>query len=237
MAAMTYRNDADALREQLTQLEARLATVRREREELAARTRDEPALVAELDRLRRTLHARAPRALPVLDDVRVASPCSARWDEMTGDEQVRFCGGCQKNVYNLSAMTRENAQALLVAREGKLCVRFYRRADGTLLTADCPVGVRRKRVRLAAAAGAVAALAAGAVAAAFTSSRPTMGGIAPSGPGPADPPTVVPIAPPQSTPPSLPPEQFMMGEPAFDPPPAASPPARPAPRHHRTRVR
>jgi hypothetical protein len=45
-------------------------------------------------------------------------------------------------------------------------VRFYQRADGTVLTADCPVGVRRKRVRrgvlVAAGAGALAAAAASA---------------------------------------------------------------------------
>jgi hypothetical protein len=101
------------------------------------------------------------RRLPTLDDVKVASPCSARWDEMVGDARVRFCAHCEKNVFNLSAMTRPEAEALLAEKEGEMCVRFYRRADGTMLTADCPVGVRRKRVRriaaLAAGAGALAA--------------------------------------------------------------------------------
>jgi hypothetical protein len=105
------------------------------------------------------------RPLPVLDEIKVASPCSARWDEMIGDARVRFCAHCEKNVYNLSAMTREEAQALLVEKEGNLCARFYRRADGSTLTADCPVGVRRKRVRriaaVAAGAGALAALGTG----------------------------------------------------------------------------
>jgi hypothetical protein len=32
--------------------------------------------------------------------------------------------------------------------EGRLCVRFYRRRDGTLLTEDCPVGWRAARRRL-----------------------------------------------------------------------------------------
>ncbi len=161
---MSYRDGDAALQTQIDQLEARLASVRRERAALEAHRRDEPDLVAELDRLRRSLHARAPRLLPLLDDVRVASPCHERWDAMTGDDQVRFCGGCQKNVYNLSAMTREAAEALIHEREGRLCVRFYRRADGTVLTADCAVGVRRKRVRVAVAVSAVAALAAGAAA-------------------------------------------------------------------------
>ena len=80
---------------------------------------------------------------------------------MLGDERVRFCMSCEKNVYNLSAMPREDAERLLQERIGKdLCVRFYQRADGTILTEDCPVGVkkkRRKKLALAVAgAGAMA---------------------------------------------------------------------------------
>lgn len=80
----------------------------------------------------------------------VASPCLASWDAMSGDNRVRFCGACRKHVYNLSDLPAADAQALLHATEGKVCVRFFRRADGTVLTADCPVGVRetlRKRLR------------------------------------------------------------------------------------------
>ena len=32
---------------------------------------------------------------------------------------------------------------MVQATQGRLCVRFYRRADGTVLTQDCPVGLRR----------------------------------------------------------------------------------------------
>jgi hypothetical protein len=49
----------------------------------------------------------------------------------------------RQNVYNLSAMTAEQAAALLRERERAPCVRLYRRWDGTVMTADCPVGVRR----------------------------------------------------------------------------------------------
>jgi len=71
--------------------------------------------------------------------VRVASPCKADWDEMIGTDRVRFCGQCSLNVYNLSAMTRDEAESVIAANEGKLCVRFYRRKDGSILTQDCPV--------------------------------------------------------------------------------------------------
>jgi len=70
------------------------------------------------------------RPLPMLDRVAIATPCSAVWDNMAGDDRVRFCGDCQKNVYNLSAMTREEGEALLEQTNAGVCVRFYQRADG-----------------------------------------------------------------------------------------------------------
>ncbi len=83
----------------------------------------------------------------VLENLRIATPCQADWDDMRGDDRVRFCGRCEKNVYNLSAMTREAGEALVREKEGRVCVRLYQRKDGTVLTADCPVGVRRQRLR------------------------------------------------------------------------------------------
>lgn len=75
-----------------------------------------------------------------LSNLKVASPCPADWDAMFGSERVRFCGECKLNVYNLSGMTRDEAESLIINTEGRLCVRFYRRRDGSILTQDCPVG-------------------------------------------------------------------------------------------------
>jgi hypothetical protein len=115
----------------------------------------------------------------LLGKVHVASPCQASWDAMEGDDRARFCGQCQKNVYNLSAMTKKEAADLVRNQEGRLCVRYFKRADGTMLTADCPVGAgakRRKAVRnLAALAGTGVALAAYRVASAPKSAEPTTG--------------------------------------------------------------
>ena len=72
-----------------------------------------------------------------LDVIEVPSPCPESWEGMKGDGPVRFCGLCEMNVYNLSAMTRDEAEALVRERDGRLCVRFYRRADGTVTTTDC----------------------------------------------------------------------------------------------------
>lgn len=83
-----------------------------------------------------------------LSRVKVASPCPADWESMAGNDRRRFCGQCQLNVYNLSGMTKREAEELLNQTEGRLCVRFYRRADGTILTQDCPVGLRAMKRRL-----------------------------------------------------------------------------------------
>lgn len=91
-----------------------------------------------------------------LDHVRIAAPCSADWDAMVGTERARFCGQCRLNVYNLSGMTRREAEQLIAGSEGRLCVRFYRRADGTILTENCPVGLRALKRRLSRTASAAA---------------------------------------------------------------------------------
>jgi len=91
-----------------------------------------------------------------LANVRVASPCKADWNQMMGDDRVRFCGACNLNVYNLSAMTRSDAESLIVRHEGRLRVKFYRRRDGSIITRDCPVGLRAIRDRVSYIAKAVA---------------------------------------------------------------------------------
>lgn len=89
-----------------------------------------------------------------LDHVTVAAPCPADWDAMIGDDRSRFCGQCRLNVYNLSGMTKREAEALIAGAEGRLCIRYYRRADGTILTENCPVGLSALKRRLSRVASA-----------------------------------------------------------------------------------
>jgi hypothetical protein len=84
----------------------------------------------------------AKRALPLLDNLRVAAPCDVAWDDMVGNGRVRHCDSCQNQVFNISAMSRADAEVLLRERSENVCVRFYRRFDGTIMTRDCSVGVR-----------------------------------------------------------------------------------------------
>jgi Carboxypeptidase regulatory-like domain len=89
-----------------------------------------------------------------LDDLRIASPCPVGWAQMTGDDRVRFCEQCSLRVYNISAMTRIEAETLIANTEGRICARLFRRSDGTIITKDCPVGLRAIRRRVAKVAGA-----------------------------------------------------------------------------------
>ena len=83
-----------------------------------------------------------------LDNIRVASPCNMDWEQMIGNDRSRFCGQCNLNVYNLSGMTSAQAEHLISNNEGNLCIRYFRRADGSVLTQDCPVGLRAIKKRL-----------------------------------------------------------------------------------------
>ena len=59
-----------------------------------------------------------------IDDIRVAQPCQQAWNEMIGNDQVRFCTHCAKDVNDLSAITRKDAMRLVRKMNGKLCVKY-----------------------------------------------------------------------------------------------------------------
>jgi hypothetical protein len=93
-----------------------------------------------------------------LSNVKIASPCSQDWSEMIGTERKRFCSECKLDVHNLSGMTQAEAENLLFNSEGRLCVRFFRRADGSVLTKDCPVGWQALKQRVSKTTTAFASL-------------------------------------------------------------------------------
>src|SRR5688572_1709671 len=93
-----------------------------------------------------------------LTNIRIASPCQADWNAMYGDSRKRFCGDCKLNVYNLSGMSRDQAESLIIKAEGRLCVRYFRRPDGSVITQDCPVGWAKVKHRTRIFATAAASL-------------------------------------------------------------------------------
>jgi hypothetical protein len=93
------------------------------------------------------------RHLPVLespdplDRIEIAVPCQVSWDTMAGDDRVRHCGQCRQNVYNIAGFTRYEAMRLIEEKQGRMCLRLFRRPDGTVLTANCRERLRAARKR------------------------------------------------------------------------------------------
>lgn len=82
-----------------------------------------------------------------VDALRIASPCDLPWSAMAGDDRVRHCGQCDRLVYQVARLTAAEVEALFRAGGEAPCLQLRRRADGTVITADCPVGARRLRAR------------------------------------------------------------------------------------------
>ena len=101
-----YRDDVETLRRRLEVVSTDLADVRRRLQHAQALQQEQTDLEAEARELAELLARRQRRSLPVLDRVRVASPCDADWNEMTGDAHRRHCAQCDLHVYDLSALTR-----------------------------------------------------------------------------------------------------------------------------------
>jgi hypothetical protein len=108
-----------------------------------------------------------------LSNIRIASPCHEDWSKMTGDERSRHCAACKLNVFNISEMTKAEAEKMILSRLGKerVCVKLMRRHDGTIITKDCPVGVSRIRKFRMKVASLAFSIFAGALATFGTSSR------------------------------------------------------------------
>ena len=76
----------------------------------------------------------------------ISSPCEYGWENMQGDDKVRFCQQCKLNVYNLTTLTKEEASKVVQELgENNLCARICKRSDGTVYTDNCPYKLRRMR--------------------------------------------------------------------------------------------
>ena len=60
-----------------------------------------------------------------LKSMKITEPCSEPWEDMVGDDRIRFCSHCAKDVNNVSAMTRREALELVRRSKGQLCLRYF----------------------------------------------------------------------------------------------------------------
>ncbi len=89
-----------------------------------------------------------------INSLKVAKPCHVGWESMSGDEKIRHCNACQLNVYNISEMTKNEVTSLIKNSNERLCGKIYKRNDGTVITKDCPIGLRDYRKKISRLAGA-----------------------------------------------------------------------------------
>jgi hypothetical protein len=71
-----------------------------------------------------------------LNLIRVETPCPKRWQDMEGDDKLRYCDACRRYVHNVSAMSTDEASALVSGTQGRICVRYLAAPDGTPVTRD-----------------------------------------------------------------------------------------------------
>src|SRR4051794_38589712 len=92
-------------------------------------------------------------------DLRVSSPCPMSWNDLAGNDRIRYCGKCKLNVYNLADMKSEEVEAIVRKTEGRLCGRLYLRGDRTASLRACPSSAKRVLLRRTVTAASVLVLA------------------------------------------------------------------------------
>ena len=81
------------------------------------------------------------------------------WNDLAGNDRIRYCGKCKLNVYNLADMEPQEVEAIVRKTEGRLCGRLYLRGDRTASLRDCPSSAKRVFFRRIVATASVLALA------------------------------------------------------------------------------
>lgn len=99
-------------------------------------------------------------------DIEIPSPCAQAWDEMDAERgangAARFCNQCQEDVYDISSMTRREAEAFMEAHRWQVCVNYEIDDEGKIIYAPEPPSRWARQLdgalRLAAAAALVVPL-------------------------------------------------------------------------------
>lgn len=86
-----------------------------------------------------------PRSLlRQLTRIPLAKPCDSPWESMVGNDKVRRCAACERDVYSLSDMSELEAELrLLNAADAAPCIRYARASDGQVVHRASPPPPRR----------------------------------------------------------------------------------------------
>jgi hypothetical protein len=82
-----------------------------------------------------------------MKDLRVSfpEPCSEKWDDMAPRGCNRFCGQCERTIFDLSALDIEEVEAML-ASEGRVCVRARIDNEGVVELKSRPKANARRMI-------------------------------------------------------------------------------------------
>ncbi len=73
----------------------------------------------------------------------IRQKCIADWEKMRGDDARRFCEHCQRLVYNVSAMSREEREVFASPAGMQECIFYSQRSDGELADLSLLAKLRR----------------------------------------------------------------------------------------------
>ena len=62
--------------------------------------------------------------MPETIHLSIDNPCSENWDQMSPEQQGRFCASCNKTVVNFAQMTDQDVLTWLARNQGPTCGRF-----------------------------------------------------------------------------------------------------------------
>jgi hypothetical protein len=116
---------------------------------------DHDILFAELNRSQSKIEAKAravaeERALEPfkpfipIECSKKALPCDWTWDETYSSERYRYCGQCQRPVYNFAGLEIAEAEVIILKAENRSKYTLYKRTDGKIMTSDCPVAIKKR---------------------------------------------------------------------------------------------
>ncbi len=88
---------------------------------------------------------------PRLKNLQLVHPCPINLAGLDPAEKENFCKSCNKEVYNLSVLSSDEAETLLEEKGREACVMFVRKNDGRIVTDNCPTFLRplRRSARVA----------------------------------------------------------------------------------------
>lgn len=59
-----------------------------------------------------------------VDRLKIDFPCTADWNQMRGNERIRYCEECNKYVYDFARLPRRQVEEMMAASPGRICAKL-----------------------------------------------------------------------------------------------------------------